>query len=230
MSSTFLWNKYRPDHDFGGKKVLNAGCGHCKLGDPNVLNMDMFESCKPDITWDLSRTPLPFHDKSFDLILANHIMEHLPDMWPVFEEFARILRPNGRIEIYVPAPGTDAVMGYRDHVREINQNSFFGTFQTFRAFGNAWATEHAHSPANWLKLVDRRIYMAEDKWLQVWPVNKLWMWCFKHLRNVASEVGYIFRKVTAEEFEEHQRMYEERQQGIRNENVRLFPLQKTSVR
>jgi SAM-dependent methyltransferase len=40
---------------------------------------------------------LPFADQSFDLVLGHAVLHHLPDLNRAFEEFARVLRPGGRI-------------------------------------------------------------------------------------------------------------------------------------
>jgi len=40
---------------------------------------------------------LPFADESFDLVLGHAVLHHLPDLERAFEEFARVLRPGGRI-------------------------------------------------------------------------------------------------------------------------------------
>jgi SAM-dependent methyltransferase len=40
---------------------------------------------------------LPFVDESFDLVLGHAVLHHLPDLERAFGEFARVLRPGGRI-------------------------------------------------------------------------------------------------------------------------------------
>ena len=40
---------------------------------------------------------LPFGDRSFDLLLGHAVLHHLPDLDRAFDEFARVLRPGGRI-------------------------------------------------------------------------------------------------------------------------------------
>jgi len=38
---------------------------------------------------------LPFNDKSFDVILCNHVLEHIPDDTKAMKELYRILKPGG---------------------------------------------------------------------------------------------------------------------------------------
>jgi SAM-dependent methyltransferase len=43
---------------------------------------------------------LPFEDESFDLVLSALALCHVPDLVPVMTEFARVLRPGGRLIIW----------------------------------------------------------------------------------------------------------------------------------
>ena len=203
-----VFTKHPPHSEFGGRKVLNIGCGWAQYPAPNVVNVDAYG--QPDLRWDLRVTPLPFESGTVDLILANHIMEHLPveKWWALFEDFARMLKVGGEVEIYVPGDGADSVFGYRDHVSMINACSFYGTFGTYRSLTNAWATDNAKSPANWLKSTHRIDYL-QDKW---WLKGPNWwkLWCRTHLRNVVAEQGFFFRKVTPEEMAEEETKIQKR--------------------
>lgn len=45
---------------------------------------------------------LPFPDNSFDLILCNHVLEHIPDDRRALRELYRVLKPNGLAFLLVP--------------------------------------------------------------------------------------------------------------------------------
>lgn len=45
---------------------------------------------------------LPFRDASFDTLLAVELIEHLRDSAPAFDEFARVIRPGGRLLLTAP--------------------------------------------------------------------------------------------------------------------------------
>ena len=42
---------------------------------------------------------LPYADNSFDLVIGHAVLHHLPDLDAAFSEFARVLRPGGRLVI-----------------------------------------------------------------------------------------------------------------------------------
>jgi len=45
---------------------------------------------------------LPFNDNTFTKLSSIHVLEHVPDDKPVFDEIARVVKPKGRIFIDVP--------------------------------------------------------------------------------------------------------------------------------
>ena len=47
---------------------------------------------------------VPLPDASFDFILSNSVLEHIPDVRPVLAESARLLRVGGEMIFTVPAP------------------------------------------------------------------------------------------------------------------------------
>lgn len=48
---------------------------------------------------------LPFSDDSFDFILSHEVLEHVTDDRQAISEMARVLRPAGRIVVFVPNRG-----------------------------------------------------------------------------------------------------------------------------
>jgi len=45
---------------------------------------------------------LPFKDRSFDLVIASEVVEHLPDVEKAFSEMTRVLAPGGFLALTVP--------------------------------------------------------------------------------------------------------------------------------
>jgi SAM-dependent methyltransferase len=48
---------------------------------------------------------VPEPDGSFDWVLSNSVLEHIPDLDPVLKEVSRLLRPGGVFIFTVPGPG-----------------------------------------------------------------------------------------------------------------------------
>lgn len=59
-----------------------------------------------DVKADIRR--LPFADQQFQWILAESVLEHLDDPRPAIFELRRLLRSDGKVEVRIPALGTNA--------------------------------------------------------------------------------------------------------------------------
>ena len=58
-------------------------------------------------------TQLTYEDQTFDLVVANHVLEHIPDDVAAFREIHRVLRPGGHAILQVP---------YSDALAEIDED------------------------------------------------------------------------------------------------------------
>lgn len=83
-----------------GKKALDVGCGDRKL--PGAIGIDRLALPAVDIVHDLNLFPWPVESASYDLVFANHFLEHVTDVLKTLEEVHRILKPGGRFVTQVP--------------------------------------------------------------------------------------------------------------------------------
>ena len=79
---------------------LHLGCGNDYR--KGYINLDGSREVKPDVVWNLEKTPLPFKENQFDEILANHVMEHITNFIPLTHNLHRITKKNGKIIIRTP--------------------------------------------------------------------------------------------------------------------------------
>jgi SAM-dependent methyltransferase len=94
--------------------VLDAGCGGGATTDSlakygNVTGLEL-EEVAVEYAHERGRNviqgsieTLPFENGSFDLVLALDVIEHLPNDLQALQELHRVLRPEGRLLVTVPA-------------------------------------------------------------------------------------------------------------------------------
>lgn len=103
---------------------LNLGCAdRFKEG---YVNVDRFRPNNVDGVFqlaDLSQL-FPWQDSSIEEIVADDIIEHLPNKIQTMNEIHRVLVPGGLVHIFVPT--TDGRGAWQDptHVSYWNRNSF----------------------------------------------------------------------------------------------------------
>lgn len=191
-----VYYKYPKSSNFGGRSVLNLGCGGCTYPAPNVTNLDAFQGSGVNVVHDLAKMPLPFRDNSFDFIIANHVMEHIPNWFECFKEMARVLKPGGKIEIWVPPVSSDSAFTYRDHINWIGVESFYGVGQMHRPGTNLTAKVELDKMGQVSRLfIDRMSHRLIITWWTMLAPEWLANWMAEHLRNVVSEDGYTFIKI-----------------------------------
>lgn len=121
-------------------RVLELGCGAGNLWldnldrIPNGLEIvvsDFSAGMVKQVQRNLALSPIPFQfkvidaqsipfdDNSFDIVIANHMLYHVPDRYQALREIARVLKPTGFF--YASTNGND-------HLRELNE--LISTFDT----------------------------------------------------------------------------------------------------
>lgn len=106
-----------------GAKLLDAGAGelknrrHCNHLEYLSQDFCQYEGARGGgpveglqrQSWDTSRidivsdiTAIPADDSSFDAILCSEVLEHVPEPTHALDEFARLLRPGGKLILTAP--------------------------------------------------------------------------------------------------------------------------------
>jgi len=82
-------------------KILEIGCGEEKIFAESIC-IDVRQTSIVDVICDARK--LPFADNTFDHVYASHVIEHFSHLYTekLLEEWIRVLKRNGRIEIRCP--------------------------------------------------------------------------------------------------------------------------------
>lgn len=112
------------------------GCGHKRdkrIGFSaewtDLVTLDMNEEVKPDVVWDMDKIPLPFGDNSAEEIHAYEVLEHTGRQgdflffFRQFEDFWRILKPDGLLFASVPMWNAIWALSDPGHTRIISRGS-----------------------------------------------------------------------------------------------------------
>ncbi|MDR0194924.1 MAG: methyltransferase domain-containing protein [Myroides sp.] len=92
------------------------------------------ESPLADVKADICN--LPFEDNSFDMILCNHVLEHIPDDTKAMQELYRILKPGGMGIFQIPQDMSRAVTFQDDSITDPKERTLiFGQYDHVRVYG-----------------------------------------------------------------------------------------------
>ena len=96
----------------------------------DLTTLDNDPNCGADVEHDLMRMPLPFPDESFNEVHAYHVLEHTGQMgdfrffFAQWEEFWRLLKPDGLFCGVVPALSSGWIFADPGHTRVIVPQTF----------------------------------------------------------------------------------------------------------
>lgn len=92
------------------------------------------ESPLADITADL--TDLPFVDNTFDMLICNHVLEHIPEDRKAMSEIYRVLKPGGMAILQVPYEADREKTFTDDSITDPKERAkIFGQYDHVRIYG-----------------------------------------------------------------------------------------------
>ncbi len=116
---------------------------------------------------------MPYRSNSFATVFSNSVLEHIPDLRPVLEEAARVLRPGGRFLATVPSDAFHSMLrGYRRAIAR-------GDRAAARAYAEAVDRRLEHyrypTPQKWAEmLADARLKLVVARYYIPAPVAEMW--------------------------------------------------------
>lgn len=79
---------------------------------------------------------LPFSDNTYDVILCNHVLEHIPDDTKAMQELFRVLKPGGMGIFQIPQDLNRAATFSDDSITDQKERSkIFGQYDHVRIYG-----------------------------------------------------------------------------------------------
>ncbi len=104
----------------------------------NLSNLDYVTSDlnSPLATVKADICDLPFEDNSFDVILCNHVLEHIPDDTKAMQELFRIIKPNGWGIFQIPQDVNRETTFEDDSITNKKERAkIFGQYDHVRIYG-----------------------------------------------------------------------------------------------
>ena len=99
----------------------------------NYTTTDLF-SPLADVKADICN--LPFQDNSYDVILCNHVLEHIPDDTKAMQELYRVLKPGGMGIFQIPQDLSRATTFSDDSITNQKERAtIFGQYDHVRIYG-----------------------------------------------------------------------------------------------
>lgn len=79
---------------------------------------------------------LPFKDNSYDIILCNHVLEHIPNDTKAMQELYRVLKPNGMAILQIPQDLNREKTFEDDSITDPKERAkIFGQYDHVRVYG-----------------------------------------------------------------------------------------------
>jgi len=128
-------------------RILELGCGPGYLWQENVnripstwdITLSDLSSGMLDSAWrnlvvtgrsyrfkEIDAQAIPFADETFDAVIANHMLYHVPDRPKAIAEIIRVLKPNGRL--FATTIGKNHLKEIADWIQQVKPGTDFVSF------------------------------------------------------------------------------------------------------
>jgi len=145
-----LWLYLRNETEFfsAEKKVLHFAPEQCFL--KRFRSLQNLEYTTTDLLSPIADVKadicnLPFEDNSYDIILCNHVLEHIPDDTKAMQELYRVMKPGGYGVFQIPQDLSRAVTFEDDSITDKAERAkIFGQYDHVRVYGRDYFNKLRH--------------------------------------------------------------------------------------
>ncbi len=103
---------------------------------------------------------MPFEDNTFDVLMCNHVLEHIDDELKATREIYRVLKPGGWAILQVPLDSTlEVTYENASIVSQADREKHFGQYDHVRLYGKDYAQRLEKSG---LKVIPNHMVMEMD--------------------------------------------------------------------
>jgi SAM-dependent methyltransferase len=116
--------------------VAPEQCFYARFRESELLTYTTTDLLSPlaDVKADICA--LPFADNSYDFILCNHVLEHIPDDFKAMQELHRVLKPGGTAILQIPLENDRDVTFEDDSITDRDERArIFGQYDHVRVYG-----------------------------------------------------------------------------------------------
>ena len=121
-----------------GLRVLDIGCGNGDIAvhfseRNRVTGVDVVDQRRPGADFDfrlVDSALLPFPDDAFDLVLSNHVIEHVPEQETHLDEMRRVLAPGGLVYLATPNRTSPLMEGHVGNPRVLRWRDMAPLFRS----------------------------------------------------------------------------------------------------
>lgn len=161
----WLYLKNRTNFFSAPQKVLHVAPEQCfykrfrKMGNLDYVTADL-ESPLADVKLDIQE--MPFQPGTFDVVICNHVLEHVPDDRQAIREVFRVLKPGGYALMQVPADFSMEITREDPSVTDPNERErLFRQKDHYRLYGQDYLE----------RLKSAGFEIREDNYLDTLPVE-----------------------------------------------------------